>query len=139
MQHLRHADSIIVLSTDGNVASHGTFDELKRSNSYFQSLLIKDHRTDEENVIENEQMHQSTAMPLDEADIDQEWRVDELSRATGDVTLYKYYIQSIGGLYCSLFFGLYICYIFCVSFPRKSHGFHFLNRSKFVQTNRSYI
>jgi len=88
---------------------------------YFRSLLLKNHEPGEESILNSDQHHQPNPRPPYETNTVGSTSEGELSRASGDITLYKYYAQSIGGPYCFIFLSLFICTVFFMNFPRKPY------------------
>ncbi|KAH8593398.1 putative ATP-binding cassette transporter [Bisporella sp. PMI_857] len=95
VHRLPYSNHIIALDALGHISEQGSFDELKTSGGYVQSLAMRPKDEDskskerEDNTVDQEKV---TAPVMDEI----EDEIEELSRGSGDVAVYKYYFASIG-------------------------------------------
>ncbi len=124
MAHLSLADNIIVLGADGRIAEQGTFEQLRSQDGFVSKLLLNPEllksKTTEMGATDGTGQKNKKAIVLPNAlrgaTVND---VEDLTRRVGDLSVYKYYINSIGwkivsaNIACSL--------IACVSqaFPRR--------------------
>jgi ATP-binding cassette subfamily C (CFTR/MRP) protein 1 len=115
---LREVDNIVVLGENGTVIEQGTFASLDLQGGYVQSLIIEaqakkpqSHSTSD--ALENARDDRDTTAVRDtEAE-------DDLLRKTGDMTLYKYYLKSVGWKDGITILLLTLSARFCLYFPRE--------------------
>ncbi|TQB72810.1 hypothetical protein MPDQ_006453 [Monascus purpureus] len=110
---LPHADQIIVLGSDGRIESQGSYQSLRSSDGYVQSLSIEEDTagTSEDGI------EKTDAIPSTQDDISREAEIDLKERQTGDRSVYVYYLQAAGKAN-SLFFLVYVAIVaFCYNFP----------------------
>jgi ABC-type multidrug transport system ATPase subunit len=96
VHRLPYSNHIIALDRSGHVSEQGTFDELKNSGGYVQSLAAKHKEEDESNVKAEVTVQTSNKPLLVAEDEDTELEVAELNRRTGDFSVYKYYFAAMG-------------------------------------------
>ncbi|KAH7361060.1 ATPase-like protein [Rhexocercosporidium sp. MPI-PUGE-AT-0058] len=104
IRHLPSADHIVALTADGSIAEQGSFKELLSNEQYIHSLGISasDDRvsvgststvTSKEIVkLEVQAVPDATTAPKEPGS----GHMDEKKRMTGDSTVYKYYLGSLG-------------------------------------------
>lgn len=96
VHRLSYADHIIALDSDGSIAEQGTLEELERSGGYV-ALLKARYRTDNSDSEPTTQQMQAVTMAL--AGPEEVDRIDtvekELTRQSGDLSLYRYYFGSV--------------------------------------------
>ncbi|KAK4449692.1 hypothetical protein QBC34DRAFT_350884 [Podospora aff. communis PSN243] len=93
-QHLPLADHIIILDENGAIAEQGSWDDLRADAGYISKIVLKDKEGDgskPRDRAEPENEGQDSAKPSEEAG-----KMQELTRKTGDITLYTYYFGAIG-------------------------------------------
>ncbi|TVY60887.1 ABC transporter FUM19 [Lachnellula suecica] len=117
VRHLREANKIVVLGGSGTIVEQGTFQSLDFQNGYLQNLIvdsqIKGSQTSKvSDIVEETNNNLSTAAAKNPE------TEDDLLRKTGDTTLYKYYLKSVGWKDSLTILALTICAQFCVSFPQ---------------------
>ena len=96
VHRLPYSNHIISLDRSGHVSEQGSFDELKNSDGYVQSLATK-HKGENESATKLEPGGPALVkVPLGAEGEDAELEVDELNRQTGDIAVYRYYFASIG-------------------------------------------
>jgi ATP-binding cassette subfamily C (CFTR/MRP) protein 1 len=107
------------LEEHGSILEQGSFGSLGLQPGYLQNLLIAEKQATEL-IIENLAGGQDTVKKSIKAtaakEIDQQ---KDLTRRTGDVQVYKYYIKSIGWKHITALFVLMAVAEFCLYFPRK--------------------
>ncbi|KAE9374390.1 putative multidrug resistance protein [Stipitochalara longipes BDJ] len=104
-QHLPLADLILVLA-NSKVEEQGTWDDLRSSTGYVSKLQVKESDSDPAQSVVNERL---STLPV----ITPPSKNDklDLSRKTGDFSLYLYYFKSVGiplmtmFLFCNIIYG----------------------------------
>ncbi|GIZ49230.1 hypothetical protein CKM354_001226500 [Cercospora kikuchii] len=99
-RYLPEADHIIALK-EGTVVEQGTFQDLVPIDGYIRSLALTDNPEEEDDpnvTAAKDSVADQAAEPaaVDKITILQQ----DLARKTGDITVYKYYLQSIGLKFC---------------------------------------
>ena len=110
-QHLSIADHIVVLGTNGRISQQGSFEELNSIEGYVQSLSL------EKQVPSAIVKHDTEIIPLTMPDTLINLPPADGDRRTGDMSLYTYYIQTVGIPQSIFFVGLLSLYVFFLSFP----------------------
>ncbi|KAJ4303189.1 hypothetical protein N0V90_002082 [Kalmusia sp. IMI 367209] len=114
-RHFHHADHVVVLDSDGKIAQQGSFYELRDQEGSLSDLILRhDTGTPEANpagkAAQKKKKHAiKGATATDVADI---------TRKTGDVTVYKYYFRSISMLGTVCFLGSTALFVFTQFFPQ---------------------
>lgn len=105
---------------DGRVAQQGTFNQLKSSPGYIQDVLSQKDTTNQVSgkSIDADFISDDTSDPLEELSVFNE-PTEDMSRRTGDMTVYKYYFATAGWIHAIVFFSISVAFVFTVSFPRK--------------------
>jgi ATP-binding cassette subfamily C (CFTR/MRP) protein 1 len=109
-----------VLDKGGKIAEQGTFDKLNGSGGYtsgFDLALPDWNITSQKNEYEAPPRYseRQVAKQTTEEDVQA-----EANRRTGDASIYKYYVGSVGWIPTIIFIISIIIFIFGVSFPSKS-------------------
>ncbi|KAH8799341.1 putative multidrug resistance protein [Xylogone sp. PMI_703] len=112
-RHFQLADKIIVLDKDGRVAEQGNFDTLRAKDGYISSLIL--HETMEQPHITPVEVSAKSRPKIKSVTQDD---VTDLTRKTGDITVYKYYFKSIGWPRAAVFFCSTAFQVFCTYFPQ---------------------
>ncbi|KAK1639348.1 P-loop containing nucleoside triphosphate hydrolase protein [Colletotrichum phormii] len=110
--HFHLADQLVVLG-GGAIAYQGTWDGLKQ-NSKYASLKVDIDETKNDTVVEQPQVDktvQNQKLKMAEA-------ASDLSRATGDFSLYGYYFRAIGLRHILILLTCSSTYSFFVTFPQ---------------------
>ncbi|KAL2880163.1 hypothetical protein SGCOL_004548 [Colletotrichum sp. CLE4] len=110
--HFHLADQLVVLG-GGTIAYQGTWDSLKQ-NSKYASLKVDIDETKNDTVVEQPQVDktmQNQELKMAEA-------ASDLSRATGDLSLYGYYFRAIGLRHILILLTCSSTYSFFVTFPQ---------------------
>lgn len=96
VHRLPYSNHIIALDSSGHISEQGSFNDLKSSGGYVQSLAAK-HKEENESDVKQDAAIPTLAKPVPIAEAeDTELEVAELNRRTGDFAVYKYYFDSIG-------------------------------------------
>ena len=120
-KRLPYADHVISLGTDGKVVEQGNFKQLDAAGGYVSNfnlpppdwayIPLHGNSTDQHSGSTQTDAETTKLTDLEE---------DDASRRMGDLSIYLYYIQSIGWIPTIIFVVAITVYIFCVSFPSKS-------------------
>ncbi|KAL2071871.1 hypothetical protein VTL71DRAFT_13106 [Oculimacula yallundae] len=99
IKHLPLADNVVVLGADGDMIDQGSFEVLRARKSQMIDLIVDEvesHRSDDEDTGQPDQLLKSgsknTAIKSPPVDTE----TAELTRRIGDVSVYGYYLKSIG-------------------------------------------
>lgn len=106
-----------MLSPDGNVAAHGSFDALNQDGGYLQHFGLETH----------EQQSAAKADAKEEVKVTLQTRAEEAlpkgvedgARRLGDRTVYKYYFKSIGIWNAITLLVLLLAWVVMTTFPRR--------------------
>ncbi|KAH8808808.1 putative multidrug resistance-associated protein [Xylogone sp. PMI_703] len=111
VHRLPYSHHIIALDRSGNVSEQGSFDQLKNSGGYVQSLVTKlraeeasNRDEDKKEILDVDQ--DKPIIPIMDQDSTQR-ELEELSRQTGDIRVYKYYFSSISW-HANLIFAVFV-------------------------------
>ena len=122
-KRLPYADHVISLGDDGKVAEQGTFKQLDAAGGYVSNFNLPPpdwaYIPLHESFIDRQALADSVRPGADISkltDLEQ----DDASRRMGDLSIYLYYVQSIGWIPTMIFVIAITIYIFCVSFPSKT-------------------
>jgi ATP-binding cassette subfamily C (CFTR/MRP) protein 1 len=108
-----------VLDKDGKIAEQGTFDKLNGSGGYtsgFDLALPDWNITSQKNEYEAPPRYSERQVTKQTTEEDVQ---AEANRRTGDASIYKYYVGSVGWIPTIIFIVSIIIFIFGVSFPSK--------------------
>ena len=116
-KRLPYADHIIALDENGCISEHGSFKDLSCSGGYVSSFNLpppewSHHLKHAEPPIVEKQ----TAIAIAET-IKPEETAEDISRRTGDTTVYLYYINAVGWIPTLIFVVSISAFVFCISFP----------------------
>ena len=114
VQHLSIADHVVVLGTNGRITQQGSFEELNAVEGYVQSLSLE--KQEPSAILK----HDIETVPLIMPDAFINLPPADGDRRTGDMSLYTYYIQTVGIPQSIFFVGLLSLYVFFLSFPGTS-------------------
>ncbi|OBT51212.1 hypothetical protein VE04_08393, partial [Pseudogymnoascus sp. 24MN13] len=106
------ADHIVVLASSGTIEKQGRLEVLGLSNAGVHDVAGAAHDTDHQNNLADEPTNtipQTKSIPRNAADI---------NRRTGDLTIYKYYWNSIGLKKGLIYLALNVGYVFFYKFPQ---------------------
>lgn len=121
VRHLPLADNILVLDKDGKVIEQGTYEYLKSTTGFVSQLVLHPELLKPEPIVFEDV---SAARP-NSASIPKILEgpsandAADLARRTGDISIYKYYIKSIGLKYGLICFGVTVAYNLANRSPRK--------------------
>lgn len=96
VRHLHLADNIIVLDKGGKTVEQGTFSELRSQNGFVSQLVLHPELLE---PLRAEVSSSTTASPAGIPKVLQGPSANDaadLARKTGDISVYKYYVKSIG-------------------------------------------
>ena len=111
-RHFALANYILVLSADGHISQQGSYEELRAQPGFISSAMHEPTPEDEQNgTSSNSKVLKELKGPSEEEALD-------LARKTGDISVYKYYLQSIPLVWSLLFFGSCVGFAFCFNFPQ---------------------
>jgi hypothetical protein len=110
------ADHIIVLEKHGYVTEQGSFSSLNAAGGYISSFALNRAGVDTKisTMHKNEPSSVSEYPPQRASDVEL-----ESYRGDGDMSIYLYYIQSVGWLQTVAFAVAITGFVFCISFPSK--------------------
>jgi ATP-binding cassette, subfamily C (CFTR/MRP), member 1 len=114
-----YADHIISLDAKGKIAEQGRFDDLNSTGGYVSSFTLPTSDWDykpEGDVTYNTQAY--AHIPPNPNQLTDNLEA-EANRRTGDVSIYLYYIRSIGWWPTIIFIVAITAFIFCISFPSE--------------------
>lgn len=117
MRRLLYASKIVAINNLGNIAQQGTFASLNSVDGYIKSLVIEEVTESAESNERIEEPRNSTLRSPTKAADD---KVAELSRQTGDLSLYKYYLGFAGFGTVAVTWSMMIIHSFCLVFPSKN-------------------
>ena len=126
-KRLPYADHIIVLSRNGEIAEQGSFKELTASGGFISeldlepanwSMKAKEVKLDDLlfNASKRTQVPVPTEKPSPPGEVEEIQL--EANRRTGDLSVYYYYIKTVGTFAVIVFIVAISSYVFCYSFPQ---------------------
>ncbi|KAL1959109.1 hypothetical protein VTO42DRAFT_2896 [Malbranchea cinnamomea] len=119
-KRLPYADHIIVLDSEGRISEQGRFDDLNVTGGYISSFSLQPADwTYKPNLTVVPSKGPSISRPPQTQNIaesSQELEA-EANRRTGDISIYLYYIGSIGWGTTLIFVFCISVFVFCISFP----------------------
>ncbi|KAK1987265.1 ABC transporter [Colletotrichum cereale] len=112
VSHLNFADNIVILGDNGRIAQQGNLETIQ-NNPQLKSLALENNLRDDSTPFKNKTTSvpwQQTESPRREAEVDPE---QDLLRRAGDITLYWYYLKSVGWSYgsASVIFLVLDCFV----------------------------
>ena len=122
MHRLSQADYIIALDNDGEIDERGTFARLNNTDGYTSSLALTDRAPKAlPKVTDNRLANLIGVTPPTNAPGAQQEKTDIHA---GDLTIYRYYIETFGWVNWAIFTSICIVYGFGTAFPSKSSRRH---------------
>ncbi|KAF4462606.1 Multidrug resistance-associated 1 [Fusarium albosuccineum] len=112
------ADHIICLDKNGSISEQGSYDKLKTTTGYVQTLPREIDASPTSTTSERpteEEVSVDGSMP--QADCSSGHEQQDVRRQLGDSTVYRYYFSSIGGGFLFTLLALEIVWAFLESFP----------------------
>lgn len=120
MKYLPSADRVIVMDKNGTILQRGTYQELHLDDGYVKGLALGQEDGPNSKGEEDETTHQEpTATSKSRGPPQSENAEQALIRQTGDRSLYKFYLQSVGAWLFAGWLILAAIYIFSGKLPRK--------------------
>lgn len=113
-RHLPLADKIIVLTSDGEIDQQGSYQQLRSSEGFVKSVSAQDRAFEGG---ETPQDSVSLARKVGQGPTPEQ--VYDLTRRTGDMSVYKYYFMTIKKSSVAIFLATNVVYAFCYGFLRK--------------------
>jgi ATP-binding cassette subfamily C (CFTR/MRP) protein 1 len=115
VHYLPIADHIIAFASTGKIGGEGTFDILNESNSYIKNLGISTSGPhDLGHEVANFEEHQALHPRLHGGVVGDV--THDVERQTGDLTVYRYYLHSIGKFHSLLFTGVMCGFVVAFTF-----------------------
>ncbi|KAF2842938.1 hypothetical protein M501DRAFT_1005649 [Patellaria atrata CBS 101060] len=117
------ADYVVVLTSDGHIAEQGTFEELAKLGGYISSFDLQASKGRDDSFLDDmEKSNSSITLNEVKPEIAKLVETDESTKAesnrrTGDVSIYIYYVGSIGWFPTFIFVFAITSFVFCFSFP----------------------
>jgi ATP-binding cassette subfamily C (CFTR/MRP) protein 1 len=119
VNYLPSADSVILMNSDGTIVQQGAYDELRLSENDVKILESKGKENDV-SPSEGSDDKPEANRSKDKASA-QSTSALELTRKTGDMSLYKFYFSSVGPTLVIGWMFLAGVYIFSTRIPRTCH------------------
>ncbi|KAH8701351.1 P-loop containing nucleoside triphosphate hydrolase protein [Phaeosphaeriaceae sp. PMI808] len=116
-KRLPYADHIVVLDKKGKVAEQGTFEQLNSSGGYVSTFILPPPSWDYLPEYSNELDLTSYSKNAAQQQMTEDSLEEGAARRTGDVTVYLYYIRSVGWVATWIFIISITIFTFCNSFP----------------------
>ncbi|KAK6532681.1 hypothetical protein TWF281_006860 [Arthrobotrys megalospora] len=111
VHRLPSGNQIVVLSKDGSIQSRGTWESLSSDSTFMEILRdatkaeTSSNRSSHHEGINDDQEIPHEVTPHDDENARTQASIDDISRKTGDITVYKHYFKSIGSKH-SIIFGI---------------------------------
>ncbi len=116
--YIRYADHVIVMG-DNSILQQGTFDQLNMQAGYVQDLLLSEQRERERSQhVDNDADISTKPVTVSAAEAAAVARANDLSRRTGDTSLYSYYLKSVNLRDCIIYLSLASAFTFAHYFPQ---------------------
>lgn len=115
VHRLSYADHIIALDINGSICEQGTFDQIMAISGYISSMAARYMRQEKSVHKQDGNMFVWTEAATSDA-VD---AMVELQRPVGNVAVYKYYFDSVGYFWTSLFLIIMIFYVTIYLFQSK--------------------
>ena len=113
VHRLSYADHIIVLNSEGRIIEQGGYNELSSTTKHAQSAPPEYSEVDTTNKGDiNSGKNTLLKPPTTQASTGAD-------RRTGEATVYKYYIRTVGWINFTIFISCGALFIFALTFPRK--------------------
>jgi ATP-binding cassette subfamily C (CFTR/MRP) protein 1 len=124
VRHLPLADKVVVLGSDGSILEQGTFEDLRSQDGFISKLLLHpelllSHTNTGvgDNIESKKKPTISDNKPIRGAAVND---TADLTRRIGDLSVYKYYLKSIGWKIALTIASACIISSLAQTFPRKS-------------------
>jgi len=99
-QHLPLADYIIIIGQDGKIAEQGTWDDLRASAGYISQVVLGEKHHDSDSSRDNSRTRESFQTPAAKKPKEE---LEDLTRKTGDFTLYSKFSHFLSPLSIAIF------------------------------------
>ena len=119
MNLLHLADHVIALSSEGTIAEQGTFQNLQSSNGYVHRLCTEKQDGAASSTADSGPSKPSATSTPPQA-VTVPGASGDISRQTGDWTVYKYYFRTNGKYASVMFISLSAAWAFFFAFPSKT-------------------
>ena len=110
-RHLPLADGIVLMDSEGHITKQGSYEELSREPSLSSAIHPNAHDEDAEDAVD-------AGSPTKQPPSDDDDKLKDLTRQTGDITVYKYWFKHIGWTPAAIFLGFKITLTFAATFPQ---------------------
>ena len=124
-KRLPFADYIVVLDKNGTIAEQGSYKELIASGGYVSSLDLAPAEWGSISKDFNLDLLMSNTTKLDHSDVKPKESMQttddldfEANKRTGDLSIYAYYVRSVGWFSVVTFIVAISAYVFSISFPQ---------------------
>ena len=111
-------DHIIALGSDGRISEQGDFRELSSSGGYTSSFNLPPPEWAYKSGYAEPAISKQTSI-LPASIVPTKTSTEDLTRRTGDMSVYLYYINAVGWLPSLVFVFAISSFVFCISFPGK--------------------
>lgn len=121
VKHLPLADNILVLGADGGMIEQGTFQELRGQNSeLINSLLNQEPQpSTDDDLAESHEAHGHKGLIAVAVKPTSNTETADLTRRIGDLSVYNYYLKSIGWKIAAANVVTALVWTLGSNFPRK--------------------
>ncbi|KAI9041611.1 putative ABC multidrug transporter [Aspergillus affinis] len=114
VKRIPYADHIVVLDLEGRITEQGSFKALDSAGGYVSSFALGAPDWDfKAKSLPEPEISKAPVYPNDK---DMEFVIDKFGSG-GDVSIYLYYVRSIGWLPTTVFIVAMTGFVFCISFP----------------------
>jgi len=107
VHRLSYSDHVIAMSGDGRIVEQGSFEQLRSSGGYVQSLAA---RIKSEDTASSDEQRPDVSNGPAAFKSENEEEIEELNRQTRDFAVYTYYFGSIGWVTTAIFFAFVVLY-----------------------------
>ncbi|KAE8349019.1 P-loop containing nucleoside triphosphate hydrolase protein [Aspergillus coremiiformis] len=108
------ADHTIVLGNEGHIIEQGSFKALDLAGGYISSFALG--LSEQKGALEMPGNSKKTNIQVSSIEEHEDSEMEN-SKASGDMSIYLYYIKSIGWLPTMIFIIAITAFVFCISFP----------------------
>lgn len=119
VKRLPYSDQVIVLSQDGHVLEQGSFKALNATGGYVSSFALGPAEWNYDYKAAIAASSDAFRAPISSPHKAEDIGAEEHGNG-GDLSIYLYYIRSIGWLPSIFFTVMIAAFVFCLSFPSKS-------------------
>lgn len=119
VKYLSRADSVIIIE-GGAVRQYSSYEDFCSSESYSKLSISEENSSHENSPVSSEDRPEAPARATPPIGAKSDASNHELTRKTGDFSLYKFYLDSVGSRIFMVWLVLAGCYIFSGKMPRES-------------------